>query len=165
VADGPATPSQAQIDRHAGWGIIDGVVDIYNQNLAGRPSGSQNITATCPSGGSVRITGSTSVDTRTSITSVNLSYAMTDCQVIETLGGGTVVSLKFNGTVTEVGSWNIPSYKNSGYHATSLIMSGTDTSTGFTDASLTQTCDVNLTHSISGQSNTEAGTICGRTVN
>ena len=62
------------------WGIITGLVDIFNQNLAGTPTGTIDMTAAGPFGGTVHITGTTSYNQGNGIETVHLKYDMSNCQ-------------------------------------------------------------------------------------
>jgi hypothetical protein len=160
----PNTLTQAQVDGATVWALLNSIVDFYNQNLAGRPVGSQNVTADCPGGGTVTITGSSGYSSSNAITTSNLTYAMSGCQTSQiSADGNTVAAIATTGTVTETGSWNIPDYKSGKYQSTgSLIMTGTVNVTGFAPATINQSCNVGLTHNISGSTNTLTGTICDR---
>ena len=71
------TFSQTQIDSDTVWGTGWMITDIYNQHLAGKPSGSQNYqSVSCPLGGTVTITGTTSVSNSNGINNVDLFYTL-----------------------------------------------------------------------------------------
>lgn len=163
VADPPSNISQALADDDTVWALLNGVVEMYNQNLAGKPSGAQNITGPCPVGGTVQITGTTSVDSAHNLTSVSLRYAMTNCKISEVSTSPAVtVALTLNGTLTETGSWNMPTFKSANYQTTGLAINGTDRRTGYAEATIAETCDVAFSHNISSSGNTYSGTVCGR---
>jgi hypothetical protein len=75
--------------------MIKCYTDIYNQNLAGKPTGAQNITSTGPMGGTVIITGSDTYDSTHGITTTNLNYALTNV-----VGTHTSTSTSGNTTCT-----------------------------------------------------------------
>jgi hypothetical protein len=157
------TLTQTQVDPDAVFGLLNSVVAFYNQNLAGRPTGYQNITVNCSGGGTVRITGTTSYSSGNGITTVNLTYAMTNCQSTQISGDGSLtVALTFNGTVTENGSWNLPSYKSAAYQSTgNLGVVGTVNARGYAQATINESCPVGVNHTI-GSANSVAGQFCGR---
>lgn len=64
--------------QQLGCTIIKCYTDIYNQNLAGKPTGSQNITSSGPMGGTVTITGADSYDDTHGITTTDLTFALTN---------------------------------------------------------------------------------------
>jgi hypothetical protein len=161
----PTGLSQSQIDGDTGWALLSGVVDVYNQNVAGRNSGAQDVTASCPVGGTVRITGTVALDSASSVTTVNLSYAMTNCKMSSASSTVSVrVALSLNGTIVETGSWHLPAYKSVNYQSTGLVLSGTDDRTGYVEGTMSETCDIAFSHDISGSGNTLDGTICGRNI-
>ena len=165
VPNPPSTLSQAQIDGDTSWALLSGVVDVYNQNVAGRNSGAQDVTASCPVGGTVRVTGTVGVDSASSVTTVNLSYAMTNCRMSSASATASVrVTLAINGTIVETGSWHLPTYKSANYQSTGLVLSGTDDWTGYVEGKMSETCDIAFSHDISGSGNTVDGTICGRNI-
>ena len=165
VPNPPSTLSQSQIDGDTGWALLSGVVDVYNQNVAGRNSGAQDVTASCPVGGTVRITGTVALDSASSVTTVNLSYAMTNCKMSSASSTASVrVALTLSGTLVETGSWHLPMYKSANYQSAGLVLSGTDDWTGYVEGKMSETCDIALSHDISGSGNALGGTICGRNI-
>ncbi len=163
VQNAPSMLSQANVDADTATTIVNGMADIYNQNLAGKPTGSVNVTVNCPVGGTAHITGTTSYDSTHGITSVMLTIAMTGCKMSEvSASSGVNVALSLDGSISETGSWNSSNYASVNYQATGVVMSGTDQRTGYAQATIGQTCDVALTFDESGSTNTVSGTICGR---
>ena len=84
--------------------ITSCITDIYNQNLAGKPSGTQNITTEGPLGGTVIITGSNSV-TDDGLNSLDFSYELQNVKYIYVSQYYTT-EITINGTITEKGSFN-----------------------------------------------------------
>ena len=163
LQDGPSTLSQTTVDDDTAIALADGADDIYNQNLAGKTTGNQSVTANCPVGGSVHITGTVGFDSTHNITTVNLTYVMTGCKVsVVSPMGGVNVALSMDGTMTETGSWDGSTYQSVNYQAMGLTMSGTDQRSGYAQATIAQTCDVGLTANQSGSTVTTSGTICSR---
>lgn len=80
VEDGadPVTVSDEIFYQQLGYTIIKCYTDIHNQNLAGKPTGTQNITSNGPMGGTVTITGSNSYDSTHGITTTDLIFALTN---------------------------------------------------------------------------------------
>jgi hypothetical protein len=157
------TLTQTQVDSDAVFGLLNSIVAFYNQNLAGHPTGNQNITANCPGGGTVHITGTTSYSSSNGITTVNLTYAMTNCQSTQISSDGSLtVTLTFNGTVTENGSWNLPNYLSAAYLSTGSVgLVGTVSARGYAQVTVGESCPVGFNHTI-GSANSVAGQICGR---
>jgi hypothetical protein len=99
-----------------GNSLINCYVDIYNQNLAGKPTGSQNITADGPMGGTVYISGTTTYDDTHGITTtdldldlynINYTYSYNDSggktwQTQITITGNTTYSGSFSSDYTSV---------------------------------------------------------------
>jgi hypothetical protein len=106
------------------WGVMTGLVDIYNQNIAGTPTGSVDITASGPFGGTVHITGTTSYDSGNGIETVHLLYDMSNCQISSTSSSSNLnVDLTLNGTISEDGTWS-SSYVSLSYDSPALQMDG-----------------------------------------
>jgi len=76
----PVIVSDQIFYEQLGYTLIKSYTDIYNQNLAGKPTGNQNITSTGPMGGSVTITGSDSYDKTHDITTTDLTFTMNNVQ-------------------------------------------------------------------------------------
>jgi len=148
------------------WALDNILVNFYNQNLAGRPTGpNQNVTVNCQGTGNVNISGTTSYDASHGITSASpLVYTMTNCQAsVVSSDGSLSAALTLTGVMNENGSWNAPSYASVAYQANAnLGMTGTITSRGFAPATISQSCSVGFSSSISSTSNTLVGTVCGR---
>ncbi len=159
-SSGPTPYPQNVLDSDVVWQIGSGVGTIYNQNLAGHPVGNQNIpSASCPLGGTVAITGTTGYGSNNSITTVNLTYNMTNCRISGTGSAtGSGVMLTLTGTLTYTGSF-ASGYTSTNFQSTSLRMDGVATRSAYTDGIIAQDC------SVSGTNNGTAiyGLICGRT--
>ena len=162
------TFSQEQIDSDVVWGIGWLITDIFNQNLVGKQSGPVNLqSVSCPLGGTVTITGTTSVSSSNGIDTVDLYYAMSNCS--DSKVGGNTIALTITGTINEKGSFggNIHSgYKDESYRSIgSLTIVGTDTNPLYTTAVINEQCSYSETiYSADGTSGTTSGIICGRNV-
>ena len=81
---------------------MTGLEDIFNQNLAGTPTGTIDMTAAGPFGGTVHITGITSYDQSNGIETVHLKYDMSNCQISSTSSASDLnVNLTLNGVISE----------------------------------------------------------------
>ncbi len=113
--------------KDVAWGIMTGLVDIYNQNIAGTPTGPVDITANGPFGGTVHITGTTSYDSGNGIETVHLQYDMTDCRISSTSSSSDLnVDLTLNGVISEDGSWSA-TYTSLSYGSDALDVDGVST--------------------------------------
>jgi len=113
--------------KDVAWGIMTGLTDIYNQNIAGTPTGDKDIIADGPFGGTVHITGTTSYDQQNDIQTVHLQYDMTDCRISSTSSSSDLnVDLTLNGVISEDGSWS-SSYTSLSYNSDALNVNGTST--------------------------------------
>ena len=142
--------SQDLIYSDTVWGIMTGIGDIYNQNLAGKPVGYQNISTFCPLGGNVTITGTTGYSSTTGITTVTLNYSMTNC-VVSHMAGAISATLTLDGTLDENGSFS-DDFTSLTYLANNLSMSGTLQREGYPDGLIDEICDVNINRTSSGVS-------------
>jgi hypothetical protein len=106
------------------WGIMTGLVDIYNQNLVGTPTGPVDMVANGPFGGTVHITGTTSYDQGDSMETVHLQYDMSNCRISSTSSSSDLnVDLILNGVISEDGTWS-PSYVSLSYNSPALDVDG-----------------------------------------
>lgn len=115
-----------------GSAIVNCYQDIYNQNLAGKPDVSQSKTATGPMGGTVVITGTTSLDNTHDITTTNLNFTLTNIKYAYTYGdtGNQVVAeVTLTGSTTYSGSFN-STYTNLSYQSSNLHVVGSVTFNG-----------------------------------
>jgi hypothetical protein len=143
---------QACADIASGVTLANLVNDLYNQNLAGRPVGSQNLSAQCPLGGTAAITGTTGFDSTHNITSVNLTYMMTSCHA-----SASGVQLTYTGTVTEVGSFDSMTLQSLNDASDALTTTGTVDGFAVNDTA----CAVHV--NVDNNSTPEVtGTLCGR---
>ncbi len=123
----PETVSDTNFYTGLGAAIVNCYHDIYNQNLAGQPTGTQNKTANGPLGGTVTITGTTTKDNVNNITTANLNFNMTNIKYSYTYGSNdnqVVADVTLSGTTTYYGSFNT-SYTNLSYQSSSLRVVGT----------------------------------------
>jgi hypothetical protein len=106
------------------WGIMTGLVDIYNQNIAGTPTGPVDIVANGPFGGTVHITGTTSYDSGNGIETVHLQYDMLNCRISSTSSSSDLnVDLNLNGVISEDGTWS-SSYVSLSYNSPAIAVDG-----------------------------------------
>ena len=110
------------------WGVMTGLVDIYNQNIAGTPTGPVDTIANGPFGGTVHITGTTNYDSGNGIETVHLQYDMLNCRISSTSSSSNLnVDLTLNGVISEDGTWS-SSYVSLSYNSTALRMDGSSQS-------------------------------------
>ncbi len=144
---------QACADVGTGVTLANLINGLYNQSLAGRPVGSQSLSAPCPLGGTAMITGTTGYDATHDITTVNLIYAMAACHF-----SGNGAQLTADGTVTEVGSFDSTMLQSLNDASDSLTIVGTIDGADVNDSA----CMVHV--NVDSNSTPEvSGTVCGRT--
>ena len=115
--DNDVTISDKIFYEQIAYTIVKCYTDIYNQNLAGKPTGTQNITTTAPLGGNVSISGTNSLDQAHNITTADLSFALTNvigsattssesgktsCTTQITISGTTTYKGSFSSTYTSL---------------------------------------------------------------
>lgn len=124
----PETISDDTFYKEIGAAIIFCYNDIYNQNLAGVPTGTQNITADGPMGGTVVITGTDSYDDTHGITTVDLELAMTGVKYTYTYTGNNndvwITHITLSGTTTYYGSFS-DTYTSVNHQSDNLHVAGT----------------------------------------
>ncbi len=111
--------------------------DIYNQELAGKPVGTKNITTTGPMGGTVVITGTTGQDATHDITTTDLVYTMTDVKY-----NTTYAFLTITGAATHKGSFS-STYTSVNHLASNLRVNGYVKRNGIT-RNIDQSGEVNI---------------------
>jgi hypothetical protein len=72
---------------------------LYNENVAGRPGGSVNVTARCPLAGTVVVSGATTVASN-GVQMVQLTFNLTGCTV-----SATTYALTFDGAIHMTGTF------------------------------------------------------------
>lgn len=131
--DVPATISDDNFYIGIGAALINCYVDIYNQNLAGMPTGSQNITSNGPMGGTVVITGTDSYDNTHGITTADLLFSMTEVKYIYSYPGSNNKTWRaeviLTGSTTYAGSFS-NSYTSVNHQANNLHIVGSVTYDG-----------------------------------
>jgi hypothetical protein len=131
---------------------------LWNQLVAGRPSGTKNTAGSCPLGGSVAITGTTSVADN-GINTADVVFALEGCT-----NSNAVMSLTFTGEVTMEGSFRSDTdFMAMTFTSPSLQASGT--LDYYDDPEIAETCDVTFAQNGTGESGTLNGRICGRQFN
>jgi hypothetical protein len=129
---------------------IQGAVDfLYNQTMPGKAAGRQDVSASCAAGGTVHITGTTTVDGTRDVTQAHLVFDMTGCR---STGGNYDVTV--TGKLFEDGTFGATTtalaYRGSGLSLAGFAGGGV--------AKLEGTCDVSITRN----GTTASGTYCGR---
>lgn len=141
--------------------ITSCISDIYNQNLAGNPTGSVNITAEGPLGGTVILSGSGSLSDN-GLMVLDFSYELQNVKYIYVSQYYTT-EITLTGTLTEKGSFKNEDYfKSVSYKSSNMHING---SIYYTQNNK-MTRDINLSGDISinaGWSTTNS-IICGYTV-
>ena len=134
-----------------GSALVSCYNDIYNQNLAGKPTGVQNITTEGPMGGVVIITGSDAYDNTHGITTTDLVFTMTNVEYSKTVTSSTgktvLTQIKLNGNTTHSGSFS-DSYTSVNHQSSDLHIVAKVTYDGAT-RSIDQTGTVSINRSSS----------------
>ena len=155
----PICGQQCQDDT-AGYALDDTMWLLWNENIAGQPSGAQNKTVQCPLGGSAAITGTTSV-ANNGISTIHLSFALADCQ-----NSNATYMLTFGGALTWDGTFGSGNPNAVTFKSTPLDVSGTIRE--YDMPAITESCAVALTDTYDKSSSTQSGwlngAICGRAV-
>jgi hypothetical protein len=127
------TISDENFYMELGITMINCYTDIYNQNLAGKPSGTHNITANGPMGGKVTITGNTTYDNTHGIATDDLVFSMTavkNTYSIKSSDNKTwITEVTLTGTTTYTGSFS-DSYTSLNHQSDNLYVKGSVTYDG-----------------------------------
>ena len=140
-------------DRIITWGIL------FTQNVSGLPAGQVDITAACPDGGSVHITGTLDA----SGTNADLNYDLDNCAFQQTSSSGmTMVSLALTGQVDQHMVVNATTgYGSVELDSQSLEMDGWQLNQP-EEATVDLECPFSVTQVLSSISGAIMGKLCGR---
>jgi len=129
----PATISDDNFYTGLGAAIVNCYNDIYNQNLAGKPTGAQSKTVNGPLGGTLTITGTTSIDNTHNITTTDLVFNMNSVKYSYSYGGTSgkdwVAEVTLTGSSTYSGSFS-STYTSVNHQANNLRVVGSVTNAG-----------------------------------
>jgi len=145
-------------DNYLAYGVLDTCSFLWNQNLAGHPTGAQDVTAGCSLGGTAHITGQTSFDDYNQINSVDLVFDLAGCGHSD-----KGYDLEFTGVLHWVGTFSPSGFTAMTTSSDELDFSGTVG--GSPEVDVDDTCAVSL--SVQGDDSETAtvdGEICGRDV-
>lgn len=133
TSNDPTTISNDSFYEEIGYTMIKCFTDIYNQNLAGKPTGNQNITADGPMGGTVVITGSDSYDATHGITTANLTFSLTSVKYTynytDSNNKSWFTQVTLTGDITYTGSFS-NSYTSVNHQSDNLYIDGSVTYEG-----------------------------------
>jgi hypothetical protein len=128
-----STISDENFYKEIGIALIDCYTDIYNQNLAGAATGTQNINTYGPLGGTVIITGSDSYDNTHGITTTDLIFSMDAVKYTYTFTDTDsktwVTKVTLSGATTYTGSFS-DTYTSINHQSDNLYIKGSVTYEG-----------------------------------
>jgi hypothetical protein len=146
----PPTCDQGCQDYLVGWALDDTLWFLWNQHIAGKPAGVQDIMGDCALGGTVHITGMNGVAGGTNTT--DIEFTLADCE-----NSDVRYDLTFTGTVSMVGTFNVDVDSTAEvFSAPGLAVSGS--LDYLDDPTIDQACDVTVKQDDSAIS----GRMCGR---
>ncbi len=133
VVDESATISDENFYMEIGSTLIYCYEDIWNQNIAGKPIGTKNLTVDGPMGGTVTITGYTSYDEKLGIATPDLVFSMTAVKYTYTCTGSNnktwITDVTLTGSTTFKGSFS-ESYTSLNHQSDNLHIKGSVTYDG-----------------------------------
>jgi hypothetical protein len=148
--------------KELSYTITQCLVDIYNQNLAGKTVGTQNITAAGPMGGTVTITGSTGYASNNGITTTALNLALntvTYTYIYTNSSNQTwTTEITLSGDISYNGSFS-STYTSVSHQSSNLYISGS-----VTHNSIIRPIDTTGVVTINRLTSRITSTICGYTV-
>ncbi len=152
--EGDLILNQEKQDEYTAYALVDVFWFLWNQNIAGHPTGAWDITVNGPLGGTVHIIGNNSIDQSNGINTLHLEMEMNECYGIK----NDVYDMHFTGTIKADGTFNDES-KAITYVSSSLSYYGTVGPEKYETEINETACQVNLSESFSMLS----GVIDGRT--
>jgi hypothetical protein len=154
------TCGQACRDDEVGYALDDTMWLLWNENLAGQPSGNQNATVQCPLGGTARITGTTGVASN-GIDTVHLTLDLQACA-----SSDIYYSMVFTGGLTWDGSFGSGRANAITFKSSALTVGGSVLR--YDMPTLSETCAASFTDTYNASSGNQTGWLvgvfCGRTV-
>lgn len=130
-----STISDDTFYKMVGVSMIHCYVDIFNQNLAGTPTGAHNFTTDGPMGGSVLITGTTTYDDTHGITTTDLVFSMNTVNYTYSQSDGSgktyVTQITLTGATTFTGSFS-DDYTSVNHQSGNIYINGKVTYDGIT---------------------------------
>jgi hypothetical protein len=153
----PAYCDQTCQDSNVGFAVDNAGWLLYDENVAGKPSGSVNLTVSCPLSGTVAITGSVTVASN-GVNSLQLMLSMTSCGV-----SASTYSLTFTGSLQMSGTFTSNAQNDVTFSSSSLSIAG---QLMFLDNPMvTESCPVSVTDTWNHQQGAVgwlSGAVCGR---
>ena len=151
----PKCGKQCQ-DYLTGLALTDTVWLVYNENIAGHPAGNSDVVARCPLGGSVHITGTTSVASDKT-TTAHLKFDMTNCS-----NSSSLYSLTFTGAVSMDGTFRSGADKFTAvtWSTDSIVVKGA--LKFYDNPDIAETCELSETQQDSSSTQALNGRVCGR---
>jgi hypothetical protein len=148
---------QACQDDEVAYAIDNAGWLLYDQDIAGQPSGNITRSAACPLSGTVDITGTVSV-VNSGLTSVDLTLSMLGCGV-----SAASYVLTFTGSLRMSGTFTSMTQNDVTFRASGLTLTGE--LKVLDDPSVNETCDVSVTDTWDHDPNDTTwlnGVVCGR---
>jgi hypothetical protein len=145
-------------DNYLAYGVLATVGFLWNQNLAGQPTGAQDVAVDCSLGGTAHVTGQTSIDDGSQINTVDLFFDLSGCG-----HSGSGYDLELTGVLHWVGTFSPSGFTAMTTSSDELAFDGAVG--GSSDIEVGDTCEVSL--SVQGGDNETAtvdGEICDRSV-
>jgi hypothetical protein len=143
-------------DYLVGLGLDSTIWLLYNENVAGTPSGNTDRTGRGPLGGSVHITGTTSVASDKT-TTLHLAFDM-----MGVANSSSTFSLTFTGTVAMEGTFQTGANKFTAITWTTPSIAIMGSLKFLDNPSIGETCDLSETQQDSSSTSTLNGRVCGR---
>ncbi len=157
ASEAPSRCDQACEDDEVGYAVDNAGWLLYDQDVAGQPSGNITRSAACPLSGTVNITGTVSVADN-GVTSVDLTLNLMGCGV-----SAANYVLTFTGSLGMSGTFTSMTQNDVTFRASGLTLSGE--LEVLDDPSVNETCDVSVTDTWNHDPNDTAwlnGRVCGR---
>ena len=133
----PPQCGQACQDNNVGYAVDNAGWLLYNQIVAGKPAGNVNVTASCPLGGTVAVTGTVNVASN-GVNSTQLTFSMTDCGV-----SAKTFSLTLTGALQMTGTFTGKSQNDITFSSSNLALVGQLNI--LDDPSVNEQCAVSMT--------------------
>ena len=150
----PPSCGQGCQDYLVAWALDDTIWFLWNQKVAGHPSGVQDLMGPCPLGGTVHITGTDSV--ADGITTTAIKLELDACE-----NANQQYDLTFSGTVSMDGSFDSDtSFGAEVFDAPGISVGGA--LHWLDDPPIEQGCDVTFTQRGTGKASTLNGRVCDR---
>ena len=157
------TISDESYYKYIAFAVNNSIYNIWNQNIAGHPSGDKHIEAESAYGGSVTINGNVNADQSTNIDTFDLVFSFSNYKHLDTnqnnnSRGHIIITGNLSLKGSQSSSYNSSKYKSSSLQITGIINKGN------AERTINESGEYGLTSNTENEKTTAEGIIFGKTI-